>query len=145
MNCEISLSRLNLSRFQKSQTENIWLLFQQSVKRSRMCHCVTGLYRDIWRDLVEHNTGGGGLGRRGGHNLHPAPRLRLALGVGGGAGQEAEVQLQIQEDKARQALDDAIKERADVKAKLRASIVELESSLAGALARSLSRVRACAC
>ena len=54
---------------------------------------MTGLYRDIWRDLVEHNTGGGGLRRLGGHNLHPAPRLRLALGVGGGAGQEAEVQL----------------------------------------------------
>lgn len=50
-------------------------------------------HRDIWRDLVEHNTGGGGLGRLGGHNLHPASRLGLALGVGGGARQEAEVHL----------------------------------------------------
>ena len=45
------------------------------------------------RDLVEHNTGGGGSGGPGGRHLHPAAPRRLALGVGGEAGQEAEVPL----------------------------------------------------
>ena len=47
------------------------------------------------RDLVEHNTAGGGLGGPGRHDIHPAATLHLALGVGGGARQVAEVHVGV--------------------------------------------------
>ena len=45
------------------------------------------------RDLVEHNTGGGGLRWSGGHHPNLAALRRLSLRVGGGAGQETKVHL----------------------------------------------------
>ena len=63
MNCEISLSRLNLSRFQKSQTENIWLLFQQSVKPVAGCDIVwpSGYLSVTWLSTTQAAGGWGGL------------------------------------------------------------------------------------
>ena len=58
-----------------------------------MCNIVT--IRIFERDLVEHNTAGGGLGGPGWHNLHPAAPLHLPLGVGGGARQVAKVHVGV--------------------------------------------------
>ena len=58
-----------------------------------MCDIVT--IRIFERDLVEHNTAGGGLGWPGRYNLYPAAPLHLPLGVGGGARQVAEVHVGV--------------------------------------------------